>query len=241
MYDHLAWFYDRYWRDRYHAAARPALTRLLYACLPPGSRVLDLCCGTGHLASDLCARGYRVTGIDRSIEMLRLARRSIDAVQFVCADARAFSLSGFDAAVSTFDSINHLVADGDLVAAFRCVAEALRAGGLFVFDVNTEEAYASEWGKSSAVVETDAALFVRGGYDQSTRIGTTLVTMFRLGEDGRWARRDAAVMQRCYSDVDIRAALGAGPFVAIESVSAADAGMYGDIAVGRRFFRCRKR
>jgi len=36
--------------------------------------VLDLCCGTGLLADELIARGYRVVGVDASDAMLALAR-----------------------------------------------------------------------------------------------------------------------------------------------------------------------
>ena len=36
--------------------------------------MLDLCCGTGLLAGELVARGYRVVGVDASEAMLALAR-----------------------------------------------------------------------------------------------------------------------------------------------------------------------
>ncbi len=236
-YDALAWFYDRYWRSRYHDAARPALDRLLYRALAPGSRVVDLCCGTGHLTRDLANNGYSAVGVDRSLEMLRIARRRVPAARFVCADARAFDVGRADAIVSTFDSINHLVTPDDVETAFRTVRRGLSACGLFVFDVNTSAAYESEWGKSSAVVDTDAALFVRGSYDRRTRIGTTDITMFRL--NGQWTRRDARIEQRCYDENEIRDTLAASGFADVVSLRAVDAGMTGDIAVGRCFFACR--
>ena len=36
--------------------------------------VLDVCCGTGLMASELVARGYRITGVDASAAMLARAR-----------------------------------------------------------------------------------------------------------------------------------------------------------------------
>ena len=39
--------------------------------------VLDLCCGTGLLAGELIARGYRVVGVDASEAMLALARERL--------------------------------------------------------------------------------------------------------------------------------------------------------------------
>ena len=42
----------------------------------PGSRVIDLGCGNGALTEQLAARGYDVTGVDASAEMLELAREN---------------------------------------------------------------------------------------------------------------------------------------------------------------------
>ncbi len=243
-YDALAWFYDRYWRTRYHEAATIALARLLYDHVPAGSRVLDLCCGTGHLLGELVNRGYRVTGLDRSREMLRTARQSHGAaVSLICADARNYALSGFDAAVSTFDSLNHLLSVDALTDAFRCTHHALRPGGLFVFDINTDEAYAREWGKSAAIVDEDAAVFIRGDYDDSARIGRTLITAFRSNGHGAstsaWHRADIELHQRCYTCEEVETALRTAGFrdSDITTLAASDAGMTGDIGVGRRFFR----
>jgi ubiquinone/menaquinone biosynthesis C-methylase UbiE len=44
------------------------------AC-PPGSRVLDVGCGPGHLARLLARRGCEVAGVDRGWRLLRIARR----------------------------------------------------------------------------------------------------------------------------------------------------------------------
>jgi hypothetical protein len=138
--------------------------------------------------------------------------------------------------VCTFDSVNHLTTTCGLIDAFACAADALVSDGLFVFDANTDEAYASEWGKSSAIVDGDAAVFVRGAYDPASRLGRTDITTFRQA-DG-WSRCDVHLVQRCYSDDELRSALAAAGFDRIESYSAAEAGMTGDIAVGRRFYRC---
>ena len=72
--------------------------------LPPGSRILDVGCGTGRHSVEFAQRGFRVTGVDISAEMLAEARRSAELakvkVDWVEADATEFKASSlFDAAI----------------------------------------------------------------------------------------------------------------------------------------------
>ncbi|GAA2901306.1 methyltransferase [Actinoplanes cyaneus] len=43
---------------------------LIHEAIPPGSRILELGCGTGRLANPLAAKGHHVTGVDESAAML---------------------------------------------------------------------------------------------------------------------------------------------------------------------------
>lgn len=49
--------------------------------LHPGAHLLDAGCGSGQFALALAARGVRVTGVDLSPEMIRLARRNAEQAQ----------------------------------------------------------------------------------------------------------------------------------------------------------------
>ena len=54
----------------------PRWRRVLVSRLPPdGGHVLDVATGTGLVAAELLRRGFRVTGLDQSPEMLAFARR----------------------------------------------------------------------------------------------------------------------------------------------------------------------
>ena len=56
-----------------------ALTRV-----PMGAAILDLGCGTGRpIAEDLIRRGYDVTGVDGSAQMLAIARRNLPGAQLI--------------------------------------------------------------------------------------------------------------------------------------------------------------
>ncbi len=205
-YDSLAWFYNRYWGGQYHSRVMPILDELLLSHLPPEARVLDLCCGAGHLTQILSGRGFRMTGIDGSEEMLRYARENVPGGQFIAADARTYSMPPvFHAVVSTFESLNHISSIGDLMMVFQNTYAVLAEGGKFVFDLIMEDGYLSQWSKSSAIVQEDNACVIRGSYNPSVKIGRTDITMFRL--EGVWRRSDVTLLQRCYSEGEVLSAL----------------------------------
>ncbi len=55
----------------------------------PGSRVLDIGCGTGALAFCLSDMGYKVTAVDASKKMIEMAKRhnKVNNIDFAVADA----------------------------------------------------------------------------------------------------------------------------------------------------------
>jgi SAM-dependent methyltransferase len=235
VYDLFAWFYNQGWGSDYHRQAAPVFENHVFPRLPAGARVLDVCCGTGDLTRGLVARGYRVTGIDGSEEMLRFARRQTPGAEFRRADARCFTFhSRFDAALSTYDSLNHILELAELESAFACVFDALVPGALFVFDLNMQVAFETHWGGTFASVEESCAGITRGSYDPETKIGRVDLTLFRLA--GTWHRVDVAVLERCYSEEEVTGALAGAGFTAIEPRDAWELGMRGDAAIGRVFF-----
>jgi SAM-dependent methyltransferase len=70
----------------------------------PGTRLLDIACGTGVVAGAAIGRGSTVTGVDFSAAMLAEARRHVPGAAFREGDAEALPLASasFDAAVSNF-------------------------------------------------------------------------------------------------------------------------------------------
>jgi ubiquinone/menaquinone biosynthesis C-methylase UbiE len=106
-YNAIAGFYRKHWCAHYHTGLLAMLGRLLLARLPPGARILDVCCGTGTVAQELVSRGFTVTGIDASEEMLRYAVKEVPKAEFLVADARDFAFPPmFDAALCTFDTLS---------------------------------------------------------------------------------------------------------------------------------------
>jgi trans-aconitate methyltransferase len=94
-----------------------------------GERILDLGCGTGHLTAQIAETGARVTGVDRSAEMIAAARLAYPNMKFEIVDARKLALrEEFDAVFS--NATLHWIHELELV--LQGVWKALRSGGRFV-------------------------------------------------------------------------------------------------------------
>jgi len=237
-YDRFAWIYNQHWGHTFSKRVLPVLEKLLLRHLPGKALILDLCCGTGQLAQTLVAREYQVTGLDGSEEMIRFARGNAPKGEFIVNDARFFKLPGvYHGAISTFDSLNHIMSLEELTSVFRNVYSALREGGLFLFDLNMEEGFKSRWRGSFGIVEDDHVCIVRASYRPKERIGQTDITIFRLEDE--WYRSDLTLLQKCYSEEEIQSALEMVGFTQIHAYDAQrDIEMRGEI--GRTFFVCRK-
>ena len=86
--------------------------------LQPGGWILDVGCGTGRHSIELAKRGYSVTGIDLSSEMLARAAAAADVagvtVDWVHSDATRFSLPmKYDAAICLCEGAFGLLSQAD--------------------------------------------------------------------------------------------------------------------------------
>jgi len=106
----------------------PLWRRFLVSRLPRGGRVLDVATGTGLVAAELIRRGFEVTGVDQSAEMLDVARRRFgDKVELVeaAADSLPFANDTFDHL--TFTYLLRYVDDPG--ATLAELSRVVRAGG----------------------------------------------------------------------------------------------------------------
>lgn len=219
-YDDFAWFYNKYWATEVAADFLQATERLLLHHVRTGAHILDVCCGTGQLAATLLARGYRVTGLDVSREMLRYARRNASAATLLRADATSFQISEkADGAIALFDSFNHLLTAEQLYAALTCVHAALSPGARFVFDMNTKAGYAYHLREHHAVVKPDGVLALHGEYNSTECLARFAGTLFRL-KKREWQRSDFEIIERCYERKEIERRIKRAGFAEVRVMDA---------------------
>jgi SAM-dependent methyltransferase len=148
-YDTFARIVNEYWGPQVSELLFPDIEQLLLKNIPQKAHILDLCCGAGHLAKKIIKKGYQVTGLDGSVELLHYARENAPDGKFILDDARYFQLpSTFHGVVSTDYSLNHVINLEDLICVFKNLYAALLPRGLFMFDLRLDECYQGSWNNS---------------------------------------------------------------------------------------------
>ena len=218
-YDSVAWLYNQEF-GAYGEQIFPALKVIAGDKLPDKANILDLCCGTGQLAKVLIEKGYRVTGIDGSEEMLRYAKENAPDAEFIPKDARNFRLPPvYHAVFSTFDALNHVMTIEELQAVFKNVNRCLVNGGVFIFDLTTEKHFETHMKTYNHVREKPNYFFtVRGDYNEENKIGEFHFTIFQP-EGKSWKRSDIVLHQTWYPCEDVKSALEKAGFSGIRAIS----------------------
>jgi len=107
----------------------------------------DVGCGTGNHDFILAKRGYNVTGVDRSENMIKVARKKAGGRSnpvFHRMDMRHVTINGkFDAAFLLVGALEYLLRDSDVRAFFRSTRRLLR--GLFVFEFSQQYSTTGHW------------------------------------------------------------------------------------------------
>ena len=119
--------------------------------LPPHARVLDLSCGFGRHSVELARRGFQVTGLDLSPQLLAHAREAAKAakvdVAWIQADMRDIPVPAepYDAVVSMFSAFGLLGTDVEELKAARAVALVLAPGGTLLIETINRELMLRRW------------------------------------------------------------------------------------------------
>ncbi len=102
--------------------------------------VLELGCGTGKFGAKFSSDNYKIYGIDKSLNMLRVSKtRAFRSFRIICADIRNFYLKvKFDFIFSVHDTMNYQLTDGDVRKVFSSVKEVMHEKSVFMFDITTE-------------------------------------------------------------------------------------------------------
>ena len=250
-YTSFARVYDRFMDNVPYEEWADRTDRLIREYLPEGVRessgedritVVDVGCGTGVFSELLCKRGYRVTGVDLSEDMLAEAYRRKETtgsdILYLQQDMRELDTGeAVLAAVSVCDCINYLLTPGDVVRCFKAVRNSLLPGGVFVLDYNTLSRYRDGIGDATIAESRDDCAFIwENYYHEEEHVNEYELTLFAAlpgtdpGEEGALFKRSVEVhFQRGYTPEEMREfAAAAGFDVVLEEDAEEEGGVRPD-------------
>ena len=213
-YETLAAMYDALMDDVDYEAWADYIDRMLQKHGCPGKRLLDLGCGTGCISIPLAQRGYQVTGVDISEEMLAAAREKSRALQLDIdwrkqdlTSLQLFDEAGnemvFDAAIATFDVFNHLTDPEDLQMLFHTLNPLLTDEGVLLFDVQTPYKLREYLGNHIFTLHRDDVEYMwENHFDEESQICTMNITFFLRQANGLYRRETMEQEERVY-DLDL--------------------------------------
>ncbi len=213
-YETLAAMYDALMDDVDYEAWADYIDRMLQKHGCPGKRLLDLGCGTGCISIPLAQRGYQVTGVDISEEMLAAAREKSRALQLDIdwrkqdlTSLQLFDEAGnemvFDAAIATFDVFNHLTEPEDLQMLFHTLNPLLADEGVLLFDVQTPYKLREYLGNHIFTLHRDDVEYMwENHFDEESQICTMNITFFLRQANGLYRRETMTQEERVY-DLDL--------------------------------------
>lgn len=130
-------YYDLLYKDKNYKEESKYVIKKIEKWKVRPTNILELGSGSGSHASFFCEAGYEVTGIERSPEMVALAKsKKITGFTPIIGDISSFEVQQkFDVALSLFHVISYLTENQSLVDCFKTVHNHLNSNGIFMFDI----------------------------------------------------------------------------------------------------------
>ena len=228
MPTNFASYYDAVinWKKRL-AREMPLLEELARQA---GGRVLVPACGTGGHVVALAQRGFNVLGFDADAGMVEFTRRRIESAAGTItaahgkAEVRLLTMEGaaelhaeFAAAFCLGNALPGLSAEGQLLAALRGVASALRPGGIFLtqnlnYDLRWQQRI-SQFPLLTGETPREEILLVRSAEYHADHINFHAMFLAREKPTGNWqaharTSRQIPLFQKLLTDLATQAGLG---------------------------------
>ncbi len=205
-----SWFnteeYLSVYRHRNDAEAEKLVNLILKKVdIFPGSDIIDLACGAGRHSILLAEKGFNVTAVDLSENLLGVARKTAEdlnlKINFVNADLRNFCISSkFDLALNLFTSFGYFEKDEENFALFTKGFELLKPGGQFVIDY-----FNTNYIQRNLVPHSEGIINDKKVIQDRKIVGNRVIKNILIAKNGTKERYIESV--RMYSDSELSAAI----------------------------------
>jgi SAM-dependent methyltransferase len=129
-------YYDLIYRDKDYEKEVDFIEEIFGEIIGKSNpkKILEVGCGTGNYTKILVDRGYKVTAIDISEDMLELAREKCDC-EVIKGDISDITINEkFDTCIAMFAVMGYLTENADIIKALNNIRKHLKPNGIFVFD-----------------------------------------------------------------------------------------------------------
>lgn len=164
--------------------------------------ILDVACGTGRIGLRLAEAGAAVVGLDRSPDMLAIARQKsahLDRISWVEGDMRSFELDQlFDLVLIPSHSFQNLNSADDQAACIACIWRHLKPGGLLGIHLDHMNAENMKW--LGAISGEESGVFGDEGQFKHPQTGLPIKT------SGAWSydpTSQTAIRQTIWEESDV--------------------------------------
>lgn len=181
----------------------------------PGNCLLDLGCGTGSITIPLAQKGYKITAVDLSEEMLSQARSKTDAmrhngeslqIEWLAQDMTALELYDenddfqmFDGVIATFDAFNYITEPEALQFLLQGLADHMNDNGILIFDIQTPYKLREYLGNNIYTLHREDVEYVwENHFDAEEQICQMEITFFLRQENGLYKRVTEHHAERVY-------------------------------------------
>lgn len=203
-YSGFAYVYDLLMRDVNYNEWTSYIEQIFkrYKCKP--EIILELGCGTGNITLELSKRGYEMIGLDKSSEMLCIAKEkallNMQDILFLNQDMVNFELYGTVDVIGCFmDGLNYIISKKDLQKVLKLVMNYLNPGGLFIFDIRSIHGLADVIGNNTfAEVNEEVSYIWQNYFNNKSKISNMELTLF-IKEHNNFKKYSELHRLRAYS------------------------------------------
>lgn len=243
-YGQFAKFYDQLMADApYQEWIRFVEAQVQQAGVEFGTLV-DLGCGTGTITVPLAESFQTVIGVDLSAEMLTIAQEKASQehreIQWIEADMAemTFAPASVDCITILCDSLNYVIEPTDVQQTLQHCYQALKPGGLLIFDVHTLEKIHEVFTDFSENVVGDDFSYIWNSFVMAEGEVEHELTFFVETENGLYQRFDELHHQKTYAIEDYKTMIVESGFGEISTYDSHEVGFLEPKM--RNFFVCRK-
>jgi SAM-dependent methyltransferase len=141
VFEKYALYYDLLYQDKDYLKETSYILSLIKKYQPETRRILEFGAGSGIHGRLLANAGLKVSGIERSQEMIKLGLCSNQAndqntnFSYTQGDCtRTFIRDDFDSVISLFHVLSYQTSNEEVLAMFKNAHRQLKPSGVFIFD-----------------------------------------------------------------------------------------------------------